>query len=99
MSGADTHHSTLQADESARRLANRCFDAPVWIEAGAGTGKTALLVARLCVWCLGIGWERAVANAAASGTAHAGADSIPKTVLRGLLARGNGFYRRALLKQ
>jgi ATP-dependent helicase/nuclease subunit A len=90
MSGADTHHSTLQADESARRLAKRCFDAPVWIEAGAGTGKTALLVARLCVWCLGIGWERAVANAAASGTAsgtaHAGADSIPKTVLRGLLA-------------
>ncbi|MFM7280870.1 MAG: UvrD-helicase domain-containing protein [Planctomycetia bacterium] len=90
MSGADTHHSTLQADESARRLAKLCFDAPVWIEAGAGTGKTALLVARLCVWCLGIGWERAVdnavANAAASGTAYAGADSIPKTVLRGLLA-------------
>ncbi len=86
MSGADTHHSALQADESARRLAKRCFDAPVWIEAGAGTGKTALLVARLCVWCLGIGWERAVAHAAASGTASAGADSIPKTVLRGLLA-------------
>lgn len=90
MSGADTHHSALQADEAARHLAKRCFDAPVWIEAGAGTGKTALLVARLCVWCLGVGWERAVAHAATSdttiGTTISGADSIPKTVLRGLLA-------------
>ena len=34
------------------------------LEAGAGTGKTAVLVARVVAWCLGPGWERAEARLA-----------------------------------
>src|SRR5262249_51635731 len=33
--------------------------APIVLEAGAGTGKTTVLVARVLAWCLGPGWERA----------------------------------------
>jgi ATP-dependent helicase/nuclease subunit A len=44
-------------DESARRLAQREFVRPIVVEAGAGTGKTALLVARVAAWCVGEGWE------------------------------------------
>lgn len=46
-------------DAAARRAAQTVFDRPVVIEAGAGTGKTRTLVARVVVWCLGPGWERA----------------------------------------
>ena len=49
------------ADAEARRLAQTEFDAPLLLEAGAGTGKTAVLVARVVAWCLGPGWERAPA--------------------------------------
>ncbi|HVH05764.1 MAG TPA: UvrD-helicase domain-containing protein, partial [Myxococcota bacterium] len=47
------------ADARARARAQREFAAPLAIEAGAGTGKTAVLVARVVAWCLGEGWERA----------------------------------------
>jgi ATP-dependent helicase/nuclease subunit A len=46
-------------DAQTRRLAQREFDAPLVLEAGAGTGKTAVLVARILAWLLGPGWERA----------------------------------------
>jgi len=46
-------------DDGARLLAQTCFDKPVLLEAGAGTGKTAALVARVVVWSLGPGWELA----------------------------------------
>ena len=46
-------------DAAARRLAQTEFARPVVIEAGAGTGKTATLVARVVAWSLGPGWERA----------------------------------------
>jgi ATP-dependent helicase/nuclease subunit A len=46
-------------DARARRRAQTEFDAPLLLEAGAGTGKTAVLVARVVAWCLGPGWERA----------------------------------------
>ena len=45
-------------DARARSLAQREFERPVVIEAGAGTGKTACLVARTLGWALGPGWER-----------------------------------------
>lgn len=45
-------------DEDARRLAQRELERPVAVEAGAGTGKTALLVARIAGWCVGPGWGR-----------------------------------------
>lgn len=38
------------------------FERPLLVEAGAGTGKTALLVARVLAWSLGPGWEQAEAE-------------------------------------
>src|SRR5688572_29936925 len=46
-------------DRAARRLARQEFSRPLVLEAGAGTGKTAALVARVAVWTLTRGWERA----------------------------------------
>jgi ATP-dependent helicase/nuclease subunit A len=46
------------ADLRARRAAQSHFGAPMILEAGAGTGKTTVLVARVLAWCLGPGWER-----------------------------------------
>jgi ATP-dependent helicase/nuclease subunit A len=51
--------SLRREDAAARALAQREFERPLVLEAGAGTGKTATLVARIVAWCLGIGWERA----------------------------------------
>jgi ATP-dependent helicase/nuclease subunit A len=47
------------ADAAARRRAQTRFEEPLLLEAGAGTGKTAVLVARIVAWCLGPGWEEA----------------------------------------
>lgn len=47
-----------EQDRAARKLARRRFAGITWIEAGAGTGKTAVLVARIVVWCLTEGWQR-----------------------------------------
>ena len=44
-------------DVEARRVARSVFDRPVWIEAGAGTGKTTVLVERILSWCLGPGFD------------------------------------------
>ena len=46
-------------DLEARRRALTIFDRPFVLEAGAGTGKTETLVARILAWCLGPGWEGA----------------------------------------
>ncbi|MEM7049821.1 MAG: UvrD-helicase domain-containing protein [Acidobacteriota bacterium] len=51
-----------QADADARRTAQREFVQPLVLEAGAGTGKTTTLVARILSWCLGPGWERSAAS-------------------------------------
>ena len=48
----------ILADEASRRRSQSEFERPVVVVAGAGTGKTALLVARVAVWCVGPGWER-----------------------------------------
>ncbi len=48
----------LAADAEARELAQSKFDRPLLVEAGAGTGKTALLAARVVAWCVGEGWDR-----------------------------------------
>jgi len=49
----------VREDAAARRLAQSEFGRPLAVEAGAGTGKTAVLVARVVGWCLGPGWELA----------------------------------------
>lgn len=51
-------------DGQARELARSSFEHPVVLEAGAGTGKTATLVARVLTWCLGPGWDRAAEDLA-----------------------------------
>ncbi len=48
---------TVIQDLNTRELAQREFVAPLVVEAGAGTGKTALLVARVAAWCMGCGWS------------------------------------------
>ena len=48
----------ILVDEASRRLAQSEFERPVVVVAGAGTGKTTLLVARVAAWCVGPGWER-----------------------------------------
>ena len=50
------------ADHPARLAAQRVFDRPLALEAGAGTGKTTALVARVVAWCLGPGWTAAAAD-------------------------------------
>ena len=59
-------HLLRVADAEARRRACELFDRPLVLEAGAGTGKTAVLVARTLSWLLGPGWE--VAAPADGGT-------------------------------
>ncbi len=54
----DRRAAALADDENARRFAQTEFHRPLVIEAGAGTGKTALLVARVVAWCVGPGWEQ-----------------------------------------
>ncbi len=67
------------ADARARRLAATCFDRPLLVEAGAGTGKTATLVARIVCWATTRGWEEAEAGDAES-------ERIAGRVLRGIVA-------------
>ncbi len=69
-------------DAAARHLAQSEFELPIAVEAGAGTGKTAVLVARIVVWCLGPGWER---SAAQLGT-DAPARHIAARTLEGVVA-------------
>lgn len=55
-------HDLLAQDAEARRAARTVFDRPLVLEAGAGTGKTSALVARVLAWSLGPGWERSAAS-------------------------------------
>lgn len=81
--------SSLEAlrsqDRQARRLAQTEFRRPLVLEAGAGTGKTTTLVARVLAWCLGPGWE---AKAAAEGESRSPAtpEKIAAAVLQGVVA-------------
>ena len=77
-----------ERDARARRAAQTIFDRPLVLAAGAGTGKTATLVARIVSWCLGIGWERAAAEERAllpNGEEPA-AERIAARVLDGVVA-------------
>ena len=72
-------------DARARTLAQREFERPVVVEAGAGTGKTTALVARVLAWSFGPGWDCAEALTA-STTEGARDDRIAAQVLRGVVA-------------
>ncbi len=70
-----------QEDQEARQLAKTNFSQPLVLEAGAGTGKTATLVARVLCWALGPGWL-------AKSDLHAdfGQERIAASVLDGIVA-------------
>jgi ATP-dependent helicase/nuclease subunit A len=68
------------ADAEARRLAATEFVRPVILEAGAGTGKTRTLVARLATWLLGPGWEQARRELAAEASARGGSPPTPAEI-------------------
>lgn len=70
-------------DDAARRRAQREFTRPLLVEAGAGTGKTSVLVTRVLAWCLGGGWERAAGALAA----RSGGAPDPETVAARVLDR------------
>ena len=74
------------SDAAARRLAQTEFDRPVAVEAGAGTGKTTVLVARILAWCLGRGWERAHADEFDEVGPQVQPDAVANRVLDGLVA-------------
>jgi ATP-dependent helicase/nuclease subunit A len=79
-----------EADREARREAQRRFDRPLVLEAGAGTGKTTTLIGRLLAWTLGVGWEAKEAEmtkrAAESRRPVPGPDRIAAAVLGGVVA-------------
>jgi len=65
------HTLTVEEDRATRRRAQCEFSTPMVVEAGAGTGKTALLVARVVAWCMGDGWAL-----------HADKDRAPEEIAR-----------------
>lgn len=74
-------------DAEARRLAQTEFTRPIVLEAGAGTGKTATLVARIVAWLLGPGWERACAELVAERPHPApDAEAVAVRALAGVVA-------------
>jgi ATP-dependent helicase/nuclease subunit A len=82
------------ADREARREAQRRFDRPLILQAGAGTGKTTTLIGRLLAWTLGAGWEKVLAERAARPAARpvlrpegeASPERTAADVLRGVVA-------------
>ena len=70
---------TVDEDRATRRRAQREFSAPIVVEAGAGTGKTALLVARVVAWCMGNGWALHTDNDRAP-------EEIARRVIEGVVA-------------
>ena len=69
----------LHLDGLARRVARTEFDRPVIMRAGAGTGKTAALVARIVAWCTGPGWALAEGR-------HPDAPRVADGVMSGIVA-------------
>jgi len=66
-------------DVQTRELAQREFERPVVVVAGAGTGKTTLLVARVIAWCTGPGWRRHASRLESP-------DAVARAVMEGVVA-------------
>jgi len=75
-------------DERARKAAQVEYVRPLMLEAGAGTGKTMTLVARVLAWVLGQGWVRAerVLRARAHPRGEVEPDRIAARVMSGVVA-------------
>jgi len=70
-------------DAQARRRAQTLFQEPMVLEAGAGTGKTSVLVARVVTWCVGPGWPKAKARCAQKDSDE---ETIAARVMQGVVA-------------
>jgi ATP-dependent helicase/nuclease subunit A len=76
---------SVERDRSARALARTEFERPIVLEAGAGTGKTTALVARVVAWLIDEGFEHARAERRdEDGAAHD--ERAARRALDGLLA-------------
>ncbi|NWG00320.1 MAG: UvrD-helicase domain-containing protein [Thermoanaerobaculaceae bacterium] len=75
-------------DARARRAAQTEFTRPLVLEAGAGTGKTTALVARVVAWATGQGWREAVQGEESRSGGGGGTDAwrIAARVLDGIVA-------------
>ncbi len=76
-----------QRDREARHAAQTRFEAPLVLQAGAGTGKTTTLIARLLSWTLGEGWERAVRRLAERAVPGRPEEEAPDRVAADVLGR------------
>lgn len=81
MSGQAGAEQARQTDRAGRRAAVSVFDRPVYLRAGAGTGKTTTLVARILAWTTRHGWDAARAEDPARDDA-----ATAQAVLGGLVA-------------
>ncbi|MCB1054527.1 MAG: UvrD-helicase domain-containing protein, partial [Acidobacteria bacterium] len=79
--------AALESDRAARRLAQSEFERPLVLEAGAGTGKTTTLVARILAWCLGPGWEKNRALLAERAASRGNDPPSPEQVAAATLQR------------
>ncbi len=69
-------------DSAVRERAQTDFAAPLLVEAGAGSGKTSILVARIVAWTLGPGWDKAEA-----WLRERGEEAVPDRVAQRALSR------------
>ena len=84
----------LERDRAARLLAQTEFSRPLLVEAGAGTGKTTTLTARLLAWSLGPGWtaaaqrvrEREAARRPLAGEREPSPEAVAAETLSGVVA-------------
>jgi len=76
----------LARDRDARARSVRCFDRPLWVEAGAGTGKTTALVGRMLAWSLGPGWDAAAQRLDGEGRPAPGPEEIAAEAFRRIVA-------------
>ncbi len=74
-----TSTATSLHDAASRQAGRTLFGKPLVLEAGAGTGKTAVLVARVVHWCMGLGWQK-------YQTANRNYEEIAEAVCEGVVA-------------
>ena len=78
MSEAFSNEKLRERDLGVWERAQNVFDRPFVVEAGAGTGKTTLLVARCLAWTLGLGWERAATRLPGASEDRVAADVLAR---------------------
>ncbi len=78
--------ASREADTRARAEAQTIFEAPFVLEAGAGTGKTTALIARIISWIMGPGWARKEESLRQASTLELSEEDLAASVLDGVVA-------------